>query len=150
MSSNFEKIKKTLNYPIVFDGRNIYDTKELNELGVKIISLADTIGVSKPDSISELFNTLIPSFTNVNFGAHLHSNPNSWKEKIDSAFKAGCLRFDSAIKGYGGCPMADDELVGNMATENVVAYLSEQKVAAVLCMDDFNESMLMALNVFPL
>lgn len=127
-----------------------WSEKLANELGVKIISLADTIGVSKPDSISELFNTLIPSFTNVNFGAHLHSNPNSWKEKIDSAFKAGCLRFDSAIKGYGGCPMADDELVGNMATENVVAYLSEQKVAAGLCMDDFNESMLMALNIFPL
>ena len=100
----------------------IHWVNRLNKLGIKTISIADTIGVSSPEKITHLFTNLIPSFKNIDFGAHLHSNPSSWKEKIVAAEKSGCKRFDSAFNGIGGCPMADDHLVGNLATENIVDY----------------------------
>jgi hydroxymethylglutaryl-CoA lyase len=100
----------------------IHWVKQLNEIGIKTISVADTIGVSNPENINHLFSNLIPSFKNIDFGAHLHSNPASWFEKVDAAVKSGCRRFDAAFKGIGGCPMADDHLVGNLATENIVNY----------------------------
>ena len=96
--------------------------KRLIEKGIKIIALADTIGVSNPENITHLFSNLIPEFPNIEFGAHLHSNPDKWKEKIIAAQKSGCLRFDSALKGIGGCPMADDKLVGNLDTEKLIEY----------------------------
>lgn len=96
--------------------------EELHKLEVKIISLSDTIGVSNPENISYLFGHLIPAFKGVEFGAHLHTTPTTWQEKVEAAYKAGCRRFDGAMRGYGGCPMAKDELVGNMATENLVSY----------------------------
>ncbi|MDX5418547.1 MAG: hydroxymethylglutaryl-CoA lyase [Hymenobacteraceae bacterium] len=96
--------------------------QDLDKLGVKIISLSDTIGVSNPENITYLFTELIPAFKHIEFGAHLHTTPTTWEEKVDAAYKAGCRRFDGAIRGYGGCPMAKDELVGNMATENLVSY----------------------------
>ncbi|MFD2515130.1 hydroxymethylglutaryl-CoA lyase [Pontibacter locisalis] len=96
--------------------------EELHKLEVKIISLSDTIGVSNPENISYLFGHLIPAFKGVEFGAHLHTTPTTWQEKVEAAYKAGCRRFDGAMRGYGGCPMAKDELVGNMATENLVGY----------------------------
>ena len=95
---------------------------KLNDLGVRIIAPSDTVGVSKPENITPLFSTLIKSFDKIEFGAHMHSNPNTWLEKINAAYQAGCRRFDGAMRGYGGCPMAEDELVGNIATENLLSY----------------------------
>ena len=97
-------------------------TDQLVELGVKTISLSDTIGSSKPDDISYIFNSLIPRYTHVEFGAHLHTTVDQWYEKVEAAWKGGCKRFDGAIKGYGGCPMAKDELTGNMPTEKIADY----------------------------
>lgn len=102
-------------------------TNILYEMGVKILSLSDTIGVAKGATISYLFSNLIPLYPKIEFGAHLHSNPSSWFEKVDAAFNAGCLRFDGAIKGYGGCPMAKDELTGNMPTEKLISYFTAKK-----------------------
>jgi hydroxymethylglutaryl-CoA lyase len=95
---------------------------ELQKIGIKIFSLSDTVGIAKPESIKYLFQNLIPKYPTLEFGAHLHTTPDSWKEKIDAAYNAGCRRFDGAILGYGGCPMAADDLVGNMATENLLTY----------------------------
>jgi hydroxymethylglutaryl-CoA lyase len=92
------------------------------ELGIEHIALSDTIGVASPEIITELFSNLIPSLPKVKFGAHLHTTPDTWHEKIDSAYKAGCRRFDGALKGLGGCPMAKDDLTGNMPTEMMVDY----------------------------
>lgn len=96
--------------------------EELHRLGVQVISLSDTIGVADPASITYLFSSLVPAFASIEFGAHLHTNPAAWREKVAAAYGAGCRRFDGAIRGYGGCPMAKDELVGNMATENLISY----------------------------
>jgi len=96
------------------------------ELGIKIISLSDTVGVANPESISYLFSNLIPAFPEIEFGAHLHAHPNNWEEKIKAASDNGCKRFDGAIKGYGGCPMTEDELVGNMPTENLLFYFKDK------------------------
>jgi hydroxymethylglutaryl-CoA lyase len=121
----------------------------LNTLGVKIISLADTIGVSKADQIRYLFTSLSGKFSSMEIGVHLHSNPNSALEKIEAAYKSGCKRFDGAIKGFGGCPMAEDELVGNLATEAIIAYLNNQKESPGLDMDEFAKAVVMAEGVFP-
>jgi len=118
------------------------------EYGVKIISLSDTIGTSNPESINYLFSNLIKELPAVEFGAHLHTTPSSWREKIDSAYKAGCQRFDGAIKGYGGCPMAKDELTGNMATENIVRYLEDNKVPLNIDKDKLAEVLLSTAKVF--
>jgi hydroxymethylglutaryl-CoA lyase len=91
-------------------------------IDIKILSLSDTIGVADAKTISYLFSNLIPPYPDVEFGAHFHTTPNSWHEKVDAAYKNGCLRFDGALKGYGGCPMAKDDLTGNMPTENLIYY----------------------------
>ena len=103
-------------------------TQKMSSMGVKIISLSDTIGSSAPEIIEYLFKHLIPLYPEIEFGAHLHTTPTTWKEKVNAAYKAGCNRFDSAIKGYGGCPMAKDELTGNMPTEKVLEYFQEHKI----------------------
>ena len=95
-------------------------TAQLSKMGVKIISLSDTIGNSTPEIIDYLFSNLIPLYPSIEFGAHLHTTPTTWFEKVDAAFKSGCNRFDGAIRGYGGCPMAKDELTGNMPTEKLI------------------------------
>ena len=100
----------------------------LQSMGVEILSLSDTIGSSKPESISYLFSNLIPKFPHIEFGAHLHTHPNSWYEKLNAAYKAGCYRFDGAIQGFGGCPMASDSLTGNMPTEKIISYLNSEKI----------------------
>lgn len=120
----------------------------LSTLDVSIVSLADTIGVSQPDQIRYLFSTLSKSFPKIELGAHLHSNPFTAREKIDAAFSSGCRRFDGAIKGYGGCPMAVDELVGNLATETIVQYLLEKNDAPKIDMIEFGKSVAMADGVF--
>ena len=101
-------------------------TRRLAALGVGTVALSDTVGVSTPATIAPLFGTLIPAFPQIEFGAHLHTPPTSWREKVAAAYHAGCRRFDGALGGYGGCPMAADTLTGNMATENLVAYFQEQ------------------------
>ncbi|HLV70767.1 MAG TPA: hydroxymethylglutaryl-CoA lyase [Xanthomarina sp.] len=104
-------------------------TERLNNMGVKILSLSDTIGSSNPENISYLFSNLIPKYPDIEFGAHLHTTPTSWFEKVDAAFKSGCKRFDGAIQGFGGCPMAKDELTGNMPTEKLLSYFTQKKVS---------------------
>ena len=100
----------------------------LQSMGVEILSLSDTIGSSKPESISYLFSNLIPKFPHIEFGAHLHTHPNSWHEKLNAAYKAGCYRFDGAIQGFGGCPMASDSLTGNMPTEKIISYFNSENI----------------------
>ncbi len=102
-------------------------TEILLQMGVKIIALSDTIGVSTKKTISPLFSTLIPEFENITFGAHLHTTPDTWNEKVLAAYDSGCIRFDTAIQGFGGCPMAKDELTGNMPTEKLLSFLHEHK-----------------------
>ncbi|MDX1363115.1 MAG: hydroxymethylglutaryl-CoA lyase [Arenibacter latericius] len=103
-------------------------TEKLSGMGVKILSLSDTVGTSTPDAIEYLFSHLIPQFPEIEFGAHLHTTPTKWHEKVDAAFKAGCRRFDGAVQGFGGCPMAKDELTGNMPTEKLLSYFTSAKM----------------------
>jgi hydroxymethylglutaryl-CoA lyase len=102
-------------------------TEKLAKMGVKILSLSDTIGSSTPEVIDYLFSNLIPKYPNIEFGAHLHTTPDKWHEKIDAAYKAGCRRYDGAIQGFGGCPMAKDDLTGNMPTEKMLSYFTAAK-----------------------
>jgi hydroxymethylglutaryl-CoA lyase len=102
-------------------------TEKLSKMGVKILSLSDTVGNSTPDVISYLFSNLIPQYPEIEFGAHLHTTPDKWFEKIDAAYHAGCRRFDGAIQGFGGCPMAKDDLTGNMPTEKLLSYFTANK-----------------------
>jgi len=100
-------------------------TEKLNNLEVGIVALSDTIGVSNPANIAPLFSTLIKEYPSIEFGAHFHTTPDSWEEKVAAAYTNGCRRFDAALKGYGGCPMAKDDLVGNMPTEKLITYFTE-------------------------
>ncbi len=125
--------------------RRLYESFE-----VKVIALSDTIGSSTPESITQLFSTLIPAFPDVSIGAHLHTTPDRWEEKVRAAYDAGCRRFDGAIKGFGGCPMAADELTGNMPTENMLDFFRAQGVDTGLDMDAFDEAVKMSSRVFPL
>lgn len=121
----------------------------LYKMGINIMSLSDTIGVSSKESIEYLFSGLIPKYPGVEFGAHLHTHPNKWYEKVDAAFSNGCLRMDSAIRGFGGCPMAKDDLVGNMATENVVEYLKKMGRLPEIDLEAFGAAMRIADRIFP-
>ena len=123
-------------------------TEKLAKMGVKILSLSDTIGSSTPEVITYLFSNLIPKYPNIEFGAHLHTTPDKWHEKIDAAYKSGCMRFDGAIKGYGGCPMAKDELTGNMPTEKLLSYFTEQKAETGLKPMSFESAYNKALEIF--
>ena len=102
-------------------------TEKLAGMGVKILSLSDTVGSSTPEVIDYLFSNLITKYPEIEFGAHLHTTPDKWFEKVDAAYKAGCRRFDGAIQGFGGCPMAKDDLTGNMPTEKLLSYFTTQK-----------------------
>lgn len=121
---------------------------KIASLGVDIIAMSDTVGVAKPEDISAIFKHLVPAMPNVEFGAHLHCTFENWESKVDAAFMAGCRRFDSAIKGYGGCPMAEDELVGNLATENLLTYLNKKNISTGVNMESFASSMLISNKVF--
>ncbi len=123
-------------------------TEKLSNMGVTILSLSDTIGSSTPEKIDYLFSNLIKAYPLMEFGAHLHTTPDSWYEKIDAAYKAGCLRFDGAIKGYGGCPMAKDDLTGNMPTEKMLSYFTANKVETNLSTMSFESSYNEALKIF--
>jgi hydroxymethylglutaryl-CoA lyase len=102
--------------------------EKLANMGARILSLSDTVGTSSPEDINYLFSHLIPKYPHVEFGAHLHTTPGRWHEKVDAAYKAGCRRFDGAIRGFGGCPMAKDELTGNMPTEKMLSFFTSQKI----------------------
>jgi hydroxymethylglutaryl-CoA lyase len=116
--------------------------------GVHYISLADTIGVAEPGQISELYGLLSTNLENTTLGVHLHSTPDTWLGKVEAAYQSGCTRFDTALKGYGGCPMAKDELTGNIATENVIGYLKRQNVDLGLDMEKLRDAMVYSNTVF--
>jgi hydroxymethylglutaryl-CoA lyase len=122
----------------------------LVNMDIGILQLSDTIGVSNPDSIEYLFSNLLPQYPDVEIGAHLHTAPHNWKEKVHAAFESGCRRFDGAIKGYGGCPMAKDELTGNMPMENIIQYFDEADIDLGINHQTFQQAMQMAVEVFPL
>lgn len=112
----------------------------LAAMDIKILALSDTIGVATPESIAYLFKHLIPPYPDVEFGAHLHTQKHNWEEKIHAAYQSGCRRFDGALKGYGGCPMAKDELTGNMPTENIVDYFYRHGVTSGLNVQELREA----------
>ncbi|MCB0652140.1 MAG: hydroxymethylglutaryl-CoA lyase [Saprospiraceae bacterium] len=122
---------------------------ELYSLGITILQLSDTIGVARPDSIEYLFSHLIPAYPEIEFGAHFHTTPQKWKEKVETAYQNGCNRFDGAIRGFGGCPMAKDDLTGNMPMENMVYYFEDHNVLGNLDLEAFRTAYDMAQEVFP-
>lgn len=122
--------------------------ERLNKLEVGIISLADTVGVSEPAQIKMLFETIIPKFPHIEFGAHLHSDPVSASWKIEAAYLGGCRRIDGAIGGFGGCPMAKDELVGNIATETILATLSNITSTSIIDENAFKNALSLSHEVF--
>lgn len=123
-------------------------TEKLSAMSVKILSLSDTIGTSSPDIIEYLFSNLIPKYPEIEFGAHLHTTPTKWHEKIDAAYKAGCRRFDGAIQGFGGCPMAKDELTGNMPSEKMLSYFNSKKADSNIKMTSFESAFNEASKIF--
>ena len=123
-------------------------SQKLAKEGIKIIELADTIGVATADQIRELYPLLADSFPETEFGIHMHSRPDTWHEKVDAAYQSGCKRFDSTIKGFGGCPLAKDDLTGNIATEHVISYMKDQKVKLDIDMDKFGEAMAYSSRIF--
>jgi hydroxymethylglutaryl-CoA lyase len=122
--------------------------EKLSSMGVKILSLSDTVGTSDAETIDYLFSNLIKRYPEVEFGAHLHTTPTTWHEKVDAAYKAGCRRFDGAIQGFGGCPMAADDLTGNMPTEKLVSYFASVKANDNVNAMSFESSYNEALKVF--
>ncbi len=121
---------------------------KVRDLGVNLISLSDTVGTADPQSIRRIFSYLIPKYPDIEFGAHLHTHPDTWYTKVDAAYRAGCRRFDSAIKGFGGCPMAKDELVGNLPTEKLLTYFAQNKIETGLHMTAFENAYNEAQRVF--
>lgn len=120
----------------------------LGELGVDSFSISDTVGVSVPDSIKAVYSELNKYLPQYEYGAHFHTRPDNWKEKIDAAWENGCRRFDGAIKGFGGCPMADDKLVGNMPTENLLNYFNAKGIETGIDQEKFDQAVIAALKVF--
>jgi hydroxymethylglutaryl-CoA lyase len=123
-------------------------TREIINHDIHIISLADTIGVARPDQITLALEVLINTNPQINFGVHLHSTAQNWKEKLKAAFDEGCLRFDGALKGIGGCPMANDELVGNMNTEWMIDYFLEKNVLPAIDINALKKSISIAEEIF--
>lgn len=117
-------------------------------MGIHIFSLSDTIGCSNPGNIAYLFGQLIPAYPDMEFGAHLHTQPHNWREKVEAAWRNGCRRFDGALRGYGGCPMAKDDLTGNMATENLLFFFDEMEAVTGIDRTAFGRSMAIVEGVF--
>ena len=115
---------------------------------IGIVSMADTVGLATPGQIASILNQLIPAYSDATIGVHLHSTPANWKAKVDAALKAGCTRFDGALKGVGGCPMADDILVGNMDTELMIPYFNELNLLNNLDMNALNNCSRIAGKLF--
>ncbi len=124
-------------------------TDILTTLGITIVSIADTIGVADPEKIAYLFSNLTQAHPRLELGVHLHSTPETATAKVEAAWKAGCRRFEGAIKGFGGCPMAKDELVGNLATETIIGFLDSVKATPQLNREAFDKALRIALEIFP-
>ena len=122
--------------------------EKLVELDVEIISLADTVGVASPEQVYDMTSYLIESLPSTEIGVHLHSTSENWHQKLEAAVKAGCKRFDGALKGIGGCPMANDELVGNMNTEWMISYFERNNMAKDLNKEALAESLRIAGQIF--
>ena len=121
---------------------------KLVRAGVTTVALSDTTGVSTAESVASIFKSVSTTFQEVEFGVHLHSTPATWEEKIEAAYLNGCRRFDSALKGYGGCPMAADALTGNIATENLLEYFSSHGEELKIDRPGFNAAMEFAGSLF--
>lgn len=122
---------------------------KLIEFDIKRFALSDTIGVANKNSIKYLFKNLIPNYPAIEFAAHLHTTPDTWYDKINAAYEAGCRKYDGAIKGFGGCPMAKDDLTGNMPTEKMVEYFTEKGELVDFNNTEFKKAMEMSSRVFP-
>ncbi len=123
-------------------------SEKLSDLDIKTIALSDTIGVSNPDNIRLLFSLLIDEYPQIEWGAHLHTYLESWREKLEAAYNSGCRRFDGAIKGYGGCPMSKDDLVGNMPTEKLLSFTQEKKIETTINTLAFESAYNKAIDIF--
>jgi hydroxymethylglutaryl-CoA lyase len=123
-------------------------TEKLVDENINIIALADTIGIATADQIRKIYPLLCTRFPETEFGIHLHATPDAWYNKIEAAYQSGCKRFDAALKGYGGCPMAKDELTGNIATENLVSYLQSKGEPVELNYDKLQEAMDYSVRIF--
>jgi len=121
---------------------------EMVKRNINIISLADTVGLATPDQVDFALSTLIPTYPQATFGVHLHSTGENWKEKLEAAVNAGCKRFDGALKGIGGCPMANDELIGNMDTELMVDYFKNLNLLSAINEEALQESLRLADEIF--
>jgi hydroxymethylglutaryl-CoA lyase len=121
---------------------------KLSDLGIRTIAMSDTVGVARQDTIEYIFKSLVPAFPDVSIGAHFHSTAQTWEEKIETAYRNGCTRFDSAMKGIGGCPMAEDELVGNIATENLIGWCDLNDIPLRINREAFRESLALAGRIF--
>jgi hydroxymethylglutaryl-CoA lyase len=121
----------------------------LRDIGVTTVSLSDTVGVASPQVVEDLLRTTIEEFEDIEIGAHLHSRPQDAAKKIKAVFQSGCRRIDGAIKGFGGCPMAVDDLVGNMPTEVIVSCAKEDNISLGIDEEAFNSAMLESTRVFP-
>jgi hydroxymethylglutaryl-CoA lyase len=123
-------------------------TRKLDALGVRIVALSDTIGASVPATIAPPFRELTAAFPHVEFGAHLHTPPDTWREKVQAAYEAGCRRFDGALGGYGGCPMAADQLTGNMPTERLIEFATEAGETLTLNLEALGEAQKLNREIF--
>jgi len=123
-------------------------TSIMATMEVEVVSLSDTIGIAQPELISRIFKSVIAEFPNMEIGAHFHSTPATAMDKIKAAYEAGCTRFDGALKGFGGCPLAKDELTGNIATEAMVSYFDAEQVELNLDKNALNEALITSLAVF--
>jgi hydroxymethylglutaryl-CoA lyase len=136
-------------YGDLYDEEIVFNWVErLVGMDISIISLADTVGVATPEQVYDITSYLIESLPGTEIGVHLHSTAENWKEKLEAAVKAGCKRFDGALKGIGGCPMADDELVGNMNSELMIEYFKEKKMIVGLKEDALKECLRIAEEIF--
>ena len=120
-----------------------------NRFDIRILALSDTIGAATPELVKEVFENISSKLPNIEFGAHLHTLPANAKEITEAAYHAGCRRFDGAIKGFGGCPMAKDDLTGNMPTELMLEWFDQHEIATGINQAYFNAAMYYAGNVFP-
>lgn len=121
---------------------------KLSDLEIKILSIADTVGVAEPSQIKSVLDSLIPRYFYTQIGVHLHSTSLNWKLKIDAALQAGCKRFDGALKGIGGCPMANDDLVGNMNTELMIPYFEQLSLLPEINKDALQKALILANKIF--
>ncbi|MBS1644568.1 MAG: hydroxymethylglutaryl-CoA lyase [Bacteroidetes bacterium] len=126
----------------------IHWVEKLVAMGIKTIAMSDTVGIAQAETIDYIFKQLVPAFPDIEIGAHFHASAKDWRMKLDTSFDAGCRRYDTALKGIGGCPMAEDELVGNMATENLANWCKDREIPLGIDMEAFWQAMQIANRIF--